>query len=115
MTPRPHSRPSRTIHRPPLPDRPITTAEAEEIGWTEAAQRHAISRGAFTRGGRGVILPIPPRDDVTDRQRQQLSMLARARASALRCPRAVVSHSAAAIALGMPTIGALQRPCLTVQ
>ena len=93
----------------------MRTATAEAAGWTAAAQRHAINLGDLERIQRGVVGRPPIADPGSPARRfdEQRNMRV-AQASALACPRAVISHLSAALALGVPTIGDLGRSCLTV-
>ncbi|MDT4918574.1 MAG: hypothetical protein QOH89_3274 [Pseudonocardiales bacterium] len=88
---------------------------ARGIGWTSDAVRHGVRRGELLRPQRGVVQradgghPGTPRRVVCE-----IANLSRARAAALQCPRATVSHLSAAVADGIPTYGSLERACLTV-
>jgi hypothetical protein len=55
-----------------------------------------------------------PDPDLPQRLILAAANLRSARAAALVCPRAAISHSSASIAYSMPAIGNLERPCLTV-
>lgn len=115
MTAPAHRRPRRSEHRPELPHGPLTVHDADALGWTRAAQRHAAAAGEVERLQRGVlqrVQPIPP--DAADRAIAEVANLNRARAAVLQCRRAAISHLPAVIAHGMPTVGALDRACLTV-
>lgn len=115
MTPRPHRRPSRAPAREPLPDEPIASSAAIALGWTPSALRHASAVGDLQRLGRAVLAtPLAPDESVPARRVSEQVLLRAAQASALRCPRAAISHFAAGIAVGIPTFGPLNRPCLTV-
>ena len=59
--------------RAPLPDRPLTTAQAAALGWSRNALCRAVSDGLLRRSFTGVYV----RTDVPD------STLARAQAAAL--------------------------------
>ncbi|MDT4918625.1 MAG: hypothetical protein QOH89_3325 [Pseudonocardiales bacterium] len=110
-----HRRPSRSAARPALPERPIDHEGAAALGWTRAALRHALAAGDVVSGGRGVVLGLAGAAPGSPNRRQvERALLDAARASAVRCPRAVISHFPAAVATGMPTVGALSRPCLSV-
>jgi hypothetical protein len=108
-----HRRTSRRAERRPLPDVPVTVADADALGWTRPARRHAVASGDLITLGRGVV-GVPLDADLPARQAQELALLTAARASAARCVRAVLSHFAAGIEWGMPTFGPLDLPCLTV-
>jgi hypothetical protein len=110
-----HRRPANVRARKPLPSEPLTVAEANELGWTRAARRHAVRRGDLDQLGRSVIaVPMDLDDDLAERRIRELALLRAAQASSLRCSRAVISHLPAAVGLGLPTYGDLDRPCLTV-
>lgn len=106
-------RPNRTAGRPPLPRGPITLADLAGLGWSEAAVRHAVAVGDLNRLTRGVFVR-PAATEGSPWARRQAEFARTADAAALRCPRAVVSHFAAALRFGIPTYGSLGRPCLTV-
>jgi hypothetical protein len=107
-----HRRPSRHVDRPALSD-PVTTAGAQALGWTRGARRHAVSSGDLAVLGRGVVGP-PGDPSALAWQARQAAHLMAARASAARCPRATLSHFAAALRSGIPILGEPGRPCLTV-
>jgi hypothetical protein len=93
----------------------MTTRSAAAEGWTVSAQRHAVRVGDLERPRRGVLnQPDSSSASLPQRHVLEAANLRSARASALVCPRAVISHASAAIALGLPIIGNIQRPCLTV-
>jgi hypothetical protein len=110
-----HRRPSRTAGRRPLDTQPLTVADADAAGWTRSAQRHAVRVGELQRLQRGVVSYVdnhPP--DTPARRILEATNLNRARAAVLQCRRAAISHQSAAIAHGMPSVGELNRSCLTV-
>ncbi len=108
-------RPSRTAHRSPLPPTPLTIASAAGAGWTISAQWHAVTTGDLERIRRGVVgAPVAPEPGLAERRLRELGNLRAAQASTLTCSRAVISHSSAAVARGIPTYGDIGRPCLTV-
>lgn len=93
--------------------RAFTTAEARRAGWTDDAIRHAVRTGRWVRVHRGVFArPIDVPLDKFDTRRRQIGE--RAIAAARVCNRATISHASAAILHGLPTVGAIRRPCLTV-
>jgi hypothetical protein len=115
MVNRPHRRPSRTADRPPLPDQIVTVSTAAAAGWTEGARRHAVRVGDFEPIQRGVLGLVMLTDtSLIDRQVREAENLRTARAAALMCPRAAISHVSAAISHSMPTLGDVSRACLTV-
>lgn len=114
MSRRSHRRPSRSADRARLPDGPFTTSLAASAGWTPSAQRHAVRLGELDRLRPGVLDGRLPPGPAPRHTVDAAANLRSARASALTCPRAVMSHASAAIALGIPTIGNVARPCLTV-
>lgn len=66
--------------------------------------------------GRGVLaVPTDHPTGLANRRIRELELLRAAQASALRCARAVITHFASAVALGIPTYRPPDRPCLTVQ
>jgi hypothetical protein len=73
-----------------------------------------VRTGDLERVHRGVLSAPAARCDPASRASLEATNLRIARASALTCPRAAISHLSAAIALELPTIGDLGRPCLTV-
>jgi hypothetical protein len=71
--------------------------------------------GDLDRPHRNVVArPLEDQPGTHARERAESAYLRLAQASALTCPRATVSHVAAAIAYRVPTIGQLGKPCLTV-
>jgi hypothetical protein len=110
-----HRRPTRSAHRPDLPYGPLTVPDARALGWTPAAVHHAAIAGDIERLQRGVVRRIQPVEPGTPaRVLLEIANLSRARAAALQCSRAAISHLSAAIAHSMPTFGTLDRACLTV-
>ncbi len=94
----------------------MTTRALGEAGWTPSAQRHAVRVGDLERLRRGVVDLSTPADPSSGRRAVEASDALRVgRAAALACPRAVLSHACAATALGIPTVGQVSRPCLTVR
>ncbi|MEO8888118.1 MAG: hypothetical protein ABI301_02700, partial [Jatrophihabitantaceae bacterium] len=82
-------------------------------GWTDDALAHAVASGRTVRIKRGVFaLATECGDRGPDALRQ--ANLRLARATARLCTRAVLSHASSAIAYDLPTVCALDRPCLTV-
>lgn len=109
------ARPRRNLDRQDLSELPVTTAAATTYGWTRSAQRHAVGTGDLVRIRRSVLACAPWIDEAAaGRVGLEAAILQSARASTLTCSRAVISHSSAAIAIGIPTYGDLARACLTV-
>lgn len=112
----PHRRPGRSASRSEPPLGPFRARDAIATDWTAGAQRHAVRVGDLERVSRGVLAqPALIDPGAPWHQRAEAVNLRRAQASALRCPRAAISHASAAIAGGIPTLGDIARPCLTVQ
>lgn len=110
-----HRRPHRTTGREPLPGPQVTVSAAVAAGWSRSAQRHAVARGDLCRPRRGVLAnPLHVDAGSPEWRIREIANLRAAQAASLQCPRAVVSHFSAAVALGLPTFGSLDRPCLTV-
>jgi hypothetical protein len=96
-----------------MPGELAPIAAMEALGWTEGARRHAVGAGDLTRVRRGVLgTPVVP--DAPGRPAAEAAHLLAARAATLTCPRATISHAPAAIGYGVPVLGRLDRPCLTV-
>jgi hypothetical protein len=111
----PHRRPERTIGRPSLGSEPVTVAAARAAGWTRSAQQHAVAVGDLVRLRQGVLgLPTVVDASLPERRILEAGNLRAARAATLTCRRSAISHRPAAITWGMPTLGDLSRPCLTV-
>ena len=107
-----HRRPARAVARS-MPDDLASIAALDALDWTEAARLHAVAAGDLTRVRRGVLgLPVVP--DAPGRPAAEAAYLRAARAATLTCPRASISHAAAAIAHTIPVLGRLGQPCLTV-
>jgi hypothetical protein len=65
--------------------------------------------------GRGVLAaPLTAGQHPSEWETSAAENLRRARAGVLTCPRASISHVSSAIAMGLPTLGDLERSCLTV-
>lgn len=106
-----------TRHRPAVPADSLqlfTRADALAADWSDSALHEAISSGRLRRVHEGVY-SYP--DDVVrvGPEARRDDLLFHARAIQRAAPRAVISHAAAAVAVGLPTICRLDRPCLTVQ
>jgi hypothetical protein len=107
-------RPRRHVARPSLGREPIHVGAAARLGWSRAAVRHAIARGDLDRVRRGVLAAAPDAEDAFARRGAEIAHLRAAQAATVTCPRAVISHVPAALAVGMPAFGRIDRPCLTV-
>jgi hypothetical protein len=101
---RPHSGSPTTVGRPErlgsfgmrqLPEQLVfTAAEAQALGWTESALRHAVGAGRLVRLRRGIYAP-------PGQATPQLLALA----AALNYPQGVISHRSAALMHGLPLVG----------
>lgn len=109
-----HRRPIRTASRPALPRAPFRVGREGAPELTRGAVRHEVAAGDLERLGRGVVIPTRGDPDPVRRRAEEERLLRSAQASSLRCERAAISHLAGAVALGLATYGALDRPCLTV-
>ena len=110
----PHRRPTRTVDRA-LGDLPTTVHEARAGGWTRrrnttrCASATCDACNAVSSNGLRTSRKGSPHGQSSNKKN-----LDRARAAALMCKRAAISHQSAAIAHGVPTYGDLARSCLTV-
>lgn len=92
----------------------LRLSQARAAGWSTDAARHAVDTDRLRRERPG-LYRIPTADSGTSYQRQAAAHLRCAQASVELCERAAIGHAAAAIALGLPTVCSLDRPCVTVQ
>jgi hypothetical protein len=91
----------------------FSTAQAKASGWTQENLDYAVRRGRLARIQRGCYQAAPSRElSAYDIARD--SALTSSIAATLMHPLATISHSAAAVRYGLPTLEARPRPCVTM-